>query len=37
MSIPTLALFRGGELTEKLIGYRPKNQLKREVERALAS
>lgn len=35
MSIPTLAVFRGGQLKEKLIGYRPKDQLKREVERLL--
>ena len=35
MSIPTLALFADGQLKEKLIGYRPKDQLKREVERAL--
>jgi thioredoxin 1 len=35
MSIPTLAVFQGGQLKEKLIGYRPKEQLKREVERLL--
>lgn len=36
MSIPTLALFHKGQLKEKLIGYRPKDQLKREVERLLS-
>ena len=35
MSIPTLAVFKGGELAEKFIGYRPKAQLADEVSRAL--
>ena len=35
MSIPTLAVFKGGQLQEKLIGYRPKAQLAEEVGRSL--
>lgn len=35
MSIPTLAVFKGGELAEKFIGYRPKAQLSDEVSRVL--
>ncbi len=35
MSIPTLAVFKGGELQDKLIGYRPKAQLAEEVARSL--
>jgi len=35
MSIPTLAVFKGGELSERLVGYRPKAQLDQELARAL--
>lgn len=35
MSIPTLAVFKGGQLAEKLVGYRPKAQLSEELQRAL--
>ena len=35
MSIPTLALFKDGQLKERLVGYRPKSQLQQELERNL--
>ncbi len=35
MSIPTLAIFRGGELVDRLIGYMPKTELRRRIELAL--
>lgn len=35
MSIPTLAVFKGGQLAEKLVGYRPKAQLSEELQRSL--
>lgn len=37
MSIPTLGIFKGGELVERIIGYMPKAELKRRVEAALAA
>lgn len=37
MSIPTLGLFRGGELVERIVGYMPKEQLKKRIDAALAS
>jgi thioredoxin 1 len=37
MSIPTLGIFRGGELIERIVGYMPKEQLKRRIDAALAS
>lgn len=37
MSIPTLGVFKGGELVERIIGYMPKGELKRRVEAALAA
>ncbi len=36
MSIPTLAVFTEGKLKERLVGYRPKNQLRQELERTIA-
>ncbi len=36
MSIPTLAVFEEGRLKDRIIGYRPKNQLRQELERNLA-
>ena len=36
MSIPTLGLFKGGQLVERVIGYMPKGELKRRVDAALA-
>jgi thioredoxin 1 len=37
MSIPTLGLFRGGELVERIVGYMPKEQLKKRIDAVLAS
>jgi thioredoxin 1 len=37
MSIPTLGIFRKGELIERIVGYMPKEQLKKRIEAALAS
>jgi len=37
MSIPTLGIFRSGELIERIVGYMPKEQLKRRIDAALAS
>jgi thioredoxin 1 len=34
-SIPTLVIFRGGREVNRLIGFTPKPQLKRQIERAL--
>lgn len=35
MSIPTLGVFKGGEMIERIVGYMPKQELKRRVEGAL--
>jgi thioredoxin 1 len=37
MSIPTLGLFKGGQLVERIVGYMPKAELKRRVDAALAT
>ncbi len=37
MSIPTLAIFKGGEMVERLVGYMPKPELKRRLERTLGA
>ncbi|MDQ7828934.1 MAG: thioredoxin [Armatimonadota bacterium] len=37
MSIPTLGLFKGGQLVERIVGYMPKAELKRRVDAALAA
>lgn len=34
MSIPTLAVFRGGEMVGRVIGYMPKAELRRRIEAA---
>jgi len=34
-SIPTLMVFKGGEIVDQLIGFRPKSDLKRSLEKAL--
>lgn len=35
MSIPTLGVFKGGEMIERIVGYMPKGELKRRVDGAL--
>ena len=37
MSIPTLGIFSKGEMIERIVGYMPKEQLKRRIDAALAS
>jgi thioredoxin 1 len=36
-SIPTLIVFKGGQPVGQIIGFRPKNDLKRVIDQALAS
>ena len=36
MSIPTLALFSGGQLKDRMVGYRPKSQLREELEKSIS-
>lgn len=35
MSIPTLGVFRGGEMIERIVGYMPKAEIKRRLDGAL--
>jgi len=37
MSIPTLGIFSKGELVERIVGYMPKEQLKKRIDAALAT
>ncbi len=37
MSIPTLGVFKGGQLVERIVGYMPKGELKRRVDAALGA
>ena len=37
MSIPTLGVFQGGQLVERIVGYMPKEQLKKRIDAALKS
>src|SRR5438309_2549509 len=37
MSIPTLGIFSKGELIERIVGYMPKEQLKKRIDAALAT
>jgi thioredoxin 1 len=37
MSIPTLGVFSKGELVERIVGYMPKDQLKKRIDAVLAS
>lgn len=37
MSIPTLGIFQAGELIERIVGYMPKEQLKKRIDTALKS
>lgn len=36
MSLPTLVLFKNGEAVERITGFKPKPQLKKELEEKLA-
>ncbi|MDQ7858950.1 MAG: thioredoxin [Armatimonadota bacterium] len=35
MSIPTLGVFRGGQMVDRIVGYMPKAELKRRLDGAL--
>jgi thioredoxin len=35
MSIPTLGVFRGGQMIERIVGYMPKTEVKRRLDAAL--
>jgi thioredoxin 1 len=35
-SIPTLLLFKGGQIVDQVIGFRPKGDLKRSIDKALS-
>lgn len=37
MSIPTLGVFQRGNLIERIVGYMPKEQLKKKIDNALKS
>jgi thioredoxin 1 len=37
MSIPTLGIFKGGQLVERIVGYMPKQELKRRIDAVLAA
>ncbi len=37
MSIPTLGIFKRGQLVERIVGYMPKAELKRRVDAALGA
>ena len=32
MSIPTMIIFKGGEIVERLVGYMPKAELKKKLD-----
>ena len=34
-SIPALLVFKGGEIVDQVVGFRPKSELKKSVEKAL--
>ncbi len=37
MSIPTLGIFKGGEMVDRLVGYMPKPELKKRLEKILTT
>lgn len=37
MSIPTLGVFKGGQLVDRLVGYMPKPELKRKIDAILGA
>ncbi len=37
MSIPTLGIFKDGQLVERIVGYMPKQELKRRIDAVLSA
>jgi len=37
MSIPTLGIFKGGQLVERIVGYMPKAELRRRIDAVLGA
>lgn len=37
MSIPTLGVFKGGQLVDRLVGYMPKQELKKKIDAILGA
>ncbi len=37
MSIPTLGVFKGGQLVDRVVGYMPKQELKRKIDAILTA
>jgi len=37
MSIPTLGIFKGGQMVERLVGYMPKPELKKRIDQVVGS
>lgn len=37
MSIPTLGVFKGGQMVQRIIGYMPKPEIKRRIEAAVGA
>ncbi|HXF82736.1 MAG TPA: thioredoxin [bacterium] len=37
MSIPTLGIFKGGQMVERLVGYMPKQELKKRIDPLVGS
>ncbi|MDQ7819093.1 MAG: thioredoxin [Armatimonadota bacterium] len=37
MSIPTLGVFKGGEMVDRVVGYMPKAELKKRLEKVLGA
>jgi thioredoxin 1 len=37
LSIPTLGVFKGGALVERIVGYMPKAELKRRIDAAVGA
>lgn len=35
MSIPTLAVFKGGQVVQKMVGYMPKDKMKSQIDQVL--
>lgn len=37
MSIPTLGIFKGGQLVDRLVGYMPKQELKKRIDQVVGT